>query len=34
MQDLSIPQLYKEINGVTDNGIPGYFVPKKYEDPL
>ena len=31
---ISIPELYRQTNHVTDHGIAGYHVVKKYEDPL
>lgn len=34
VDNLPIPVLYKEVNHITQHGIPGYFVAKKYEDPL
>jgi hypothetical protein len=27
---LPIPELYKEVNHITDFGVAGYYVPKKY----
>ena len=34
VSDIPIPELYREINHITDHGIPGYYVNKKYEDPV
>lgn len=31
---LPIPELYREVNHITTHGIPGYYVTKKYEDPI
>lgn len=32
--EIPIPELYREINHITPHGLPGYYVPKKYEDPV
>lgn len=30
LENMPIPVLYKEVNHITDHGIPGYYVAKRY----
>ena len=34
VNNMALPDLYKQVNRTIDNGIAGYYVQKKYEDPL
>lgn len=33
VDQIPIPQLYREVNHITNHGIPGYQVANKYYDP-
>jgi hypothetical protein len=30
LNDFPIPELYRELHNITDYGVAGYYVPKKY----
>lgn len=33
LQQIPVPELYRQVNHITDHGIDGYHVVKKYLDP-
>lgn len=34
LDQMPIPQLYREVNHITSYGIPGYAITNKYVDPV